>query len=77
MRKDGELESILRKAKLWDARQTEPPPAIGAQITKFRRFDGTMFWQFVEAAFVTSRIEPDATTVQRRVGLILHDQGGK
>ena len=30
-----------------------------------------------EAAFVTSRFEPDATTVQRRVGLILHDQGGK
>ncbi|MFI5456324.1 MAG: hypothetical protein ACHRXM_12825 [Isosphaerales bacterium] len=30
-----------------------------------------------EAAFVTSRFEPDATAVQRRVGLILHDQGGK
>jgi len=30
-----------------------------------------------EAAFVTSRFEPDATTVQRRVGLILHDQDGK
>jgi len=30
-----------------------------------------------EAAFVTSRFEPDATTVQRRVGLILHEQGGK
>jgi len=30
-----------------------------------------------EAAFVTSRFEPDATTVERRVGLILHERGGK
>jgi len=30
-----------------------------------------------EAAFVTSRFESDASTVQRRVGLILHEQRGK
>jgi polar amino acid transport system permease protein/polar amino acid transport system substrate-binding protein len=29
MRADGELEQILRKTHLWDARQTEAPPAEG------------------------------------------------
>src|SRR5690606_35695658 len=51
MRADGELERILRKAKLWDVRQTEPPPAIAAESTIRKRvFDGDMFWQFVVAA---------------------------
>ena len=30
-----------------------------------------------EAAFVTSRLDPDATAVHRSAGLILHEQGGK
>jgi hypothetical protein len=30
-----------------------------------------------EAAFLTCRFEPDATAVERRVGLILHEQGGR
>jgi polar amino acid transport system substrate-binding protein len=54
MRKDGEIEAILRKAKLWDARQTEPPPLIQADtLVRKRQFDGDMFGQFVEAALVT------------------------
>jgi polar amino acid transport system substrate-binding protein len=71
MRKDGELEAILRKAKVWDARQTEPPPATAATVTKYRKFDGEMFWQFVEAAFVTLKLSVLAFLLAVPIGILL------
>jgi polar amino acid transport system substrate-binding protein len=72
MRKDGELEQILRKAKLWDARQTEPPPATAADIAIRKRvFDGDMFWQFVEAALVTLKLSLLAFFLAVPIGLLL------
>ncbi len=35
------------------------------------------FAKLFEAAFVTSRFEPEAAAVHRRIGLISHEQGGK
>ena len=71
MRKDGELEAILRKARLWDQRQTEPPPTTAAVITKYRTFDGSMFWQFVEAAFVTLKLSIMAFLIAVPLGVLL------
>lgn len=72
MRTDGELEQILRKAKLWDARQTEPLPATKETITtKYRRFDGGMLWQFAEAALVTLKLSVLAFLLAVPVGLLL------
>ncbi len=72
MRKDGELEQILRKAKLWDARQTEPLPTKTAAIqTKYRTFDGDMFWQFAEAALVTLKLSLLAFFLAVPVGVVL------
>jgi polar amino acid transport system substrate-binding protein len=58
MRKDGELERILRKEKLWDARQVEdrPPEARDAQAGHPRELDGDMVVQFFVAAWVTLKL---------------------
>ena len=53
MRADGELERILRKAGLWDHRQTEPPPGIGTVGEHARTFSWATLQQFVAAAGVT------------------------
>lgn len=71
MRADGELEQILRKAKLWDARQTQPPPQTADVVTKHRAFDGDMFWQFVAAALVTVKLSVLAFFIAVPVGLVL------
>jgi polar amino acid transport system substrate-binding protein len=72
MRKDGELEQILRKAKLWDARQTEALPPIVAQTTiRKREMDGDMLWQFIQAAGVTLEISLLAFLIAVPVGLLL------
>ncbi|HEU4612642.1 MAG TPA: ABC transporter substrate-binding protein/permease [Kofleriaceae bacterium] len=71
MRADGELEQILRKAKLWDARQTQPPPQTADVVTKHRAFDGDMFWQFVAAALVTLKLSVLAFFIAVPVGLVL------
>ncbi len=73
MRKDGELEQILRKAKLWDTRQTEPLPIakIAAPAVHKRSFDGSMLWQFVDAAGVTLKISLLAFLLAVPVGLLL------
>jgi polar amino acid transport system substrate-binding protein len=55
MRADGELERILRKAGLWDARQLEAAPAEG-QAPRSRTLDGEMVLQFVAAAWVTLKL---------------------
>jgi polar amino acid transport system substrate-binding protein len=72
MRKDGELEQILRKAKLWDSRQSEPPPAIAAEDTVRKRvFDGYMLVQFLEAALVTLKLSVLAFLLAVPIGLLL------
>ncbi len=72
MRADGTLERILRKANLWDPRQTEPAPAISAATTvQLRAFDGDMLWQFVEAALVTLKLSLLAFLLAVPVGIVL------
>jgi polar amino acid transport system substrate-binding protein len=68
MRADGELERILRKAKLWDARQLEPPPSEG-QITRQRALDGGMVVQFLAAAWVTLQLSVLAFLLAVPIGL--------
>ena len=70
MRKDGELERILTKAKLWDTRQSEPPPAI-ANVEKYRRFDSAMLWDFVSAAVVTLKLSVLAFLLAVPLGMLL------
>lgn len=70
MRADGELQRILEKAKLWDARQTEPPPAI-ADVTRARTFDAAMVWQFVFAAVVTLKLSVLAFLLAVPIGVLL------
>jgi polar amino acid transport system substrate-binding protein len=69
MRKDGELEKILRKWKLWDHRQNEvagdskaPPP---------RELDWNVFVQFVEAAWLTLKLSVLAFCISVPLGLLL------
>jgi polar amino acid transport system substrate-binding protein len=70
MRKDGELEKILRKANLWDDRQKEEQ--TGAGITRPpRTFDGDMFMQFLSAALVTLKISVLAFFLAVPLGMLL------
>ena len=70
MRKDGELEKILRKANLWDDRQKEQQ--TGAGITRPpRTFDGDMFMQFLSAALVTLKISVLAFFLAVPLGMLL------
>ncbi len=55
MRADGELERILRKAGLWDARQVEARPPEG-QVNRSRALDGEMLLQFLAATWVTLKL---------------------
>jgi polar amino acid transport system permease protein/polar amino acid transport system substrate-binding protein len=55
MRADGELEQILRKARLWDARQVEARPPEG-QANRSRALDGEMLLQFLAATWVTLKL---------------------
>ncbi len=72
MRADGELEHILREARLWDARQTEPPPVTAdAPVTRHRSFDGEMFWQFALAALVTLKLSVLAFLIAVPIGIAL------
>jgi len=72
MRADGELEAILRKANLWDARQTEAPPTISAEATVVKRdFDGDMVWQFLAAALVTLKLSLLAFLLAVPLGIVL------
>jgi len=67
MRKDGELEKILRKWNLWDHRQTEKigdssaPPA--------RSFDWDMVKQFVDATLLTLELSVLAFLIAVPLGL--------
>ena len=70
MRADGELEKILRKWNLWDARQLDAPP-VAATETRGRDFDGGMLWQFVSAAGVTLELTLLAFLLAVPIGLVL------
>ncbi|HEY3803416.1 MAG TPA: ABC transporter substrate-binding protein/permease [Kofleriaceae bacterium] len=52
MRKDGELEAILRKAGIWDDRQ-KLATSLGKADAKKRELDGAMFVEFLKAALIT------------------------
>ena len=70
MRKDGELETILRKSNLWDDRQHEEQTSIG--ITRQTRgFDGDMLAQFLSAALVTLKISVLAFFLAVPLGMLL------
>jgi len=70
MRADGELEQILRKAKLWDDRQTEEPPSEG-HANLARGFDASLVVQFLEAAWVTLELSVLAFLLAVPVGVAL------
>jgi len=55
MRQDGELERILRKANLWDFRQTDQR-GVSVSDPVVKTFDWDMFGDFVAAAIVTLEI---------------------
>ena len=70
MRKDGELQKILEKHKLWDHRQNEEQ--TGGGITRpTRGFDSEMLWQFLEAAWVTLQISVLAFLLAVPLGMLL------
>jgi polar amino acid transport system substrate-binding protein len=70
IRADGELERILRKAKLWDDRQREPRPIEG-QITRPRALDSDVVVQFVAAAWVTLQLSVLAFLLAVPIGIAL------
>lgn len=70
MRKDGELEKILRKAGLWDARQVDTETGVGIQLHA-RTFDAAMLWQFVAAAWVTLELTILAFLIAVPLGMLL------
>ncbi len=70
MRKDGELEQILRKAKLWDDRQTVAEPGPGVKRAK-NQFDGDMLLQFLAAAWVTLQLSVLAFLIAVPLGMLL------
>ena len=55
MRADGELERILRKARIWDARQLEAAPSESRTFVA-RALDGDVVLQFLAAAWVTLKL---------------------
>jgi polar amino acid transport system substrate-binding protein len=70
MRRDGELQRILERAKLWDHRQTDlvPPESVSARK---RRFDGDMVLQFLEAAWVTLQLSVLSFLLAVPLGVLL------
>lgn len=70
MRRDGELEQILRKAQLWDDRQREAPPSEG-HANVARGFDRDLVLQFVAAAWVTLQLSVLAFLIAVPLGTVL------
>lgn len=70
MRADGELEQILTKARLWDARQREPAPSEGTAIRP-RALDGDLVLQFFAAAWVTLKLSVLAFLLAVPLGVAL------
>src|SRR4029079_2474996 len=67
---DGELEQILRKFNLWDARQVEAKPSEG-QAIRSRSLDGEMLLQFLVAAWVTLKLSVLAFLLAVPIGVAL------
>jgi hypothetical protein len=61
-----------RVIQILAARKDRPAADVERDLTQLLALA-----RLFDAAFITSRIEPDATSVQRRVGLIVHGSGGK
>ncbi len=73
MRKDGELEQILRKSRLWDPRQLDALAGsgdVGIQA-HVRTFDAEMLWQFLRAALVTLELTVLAFLLAVPFGMLL------
>ncbi len=69
---DGDLERILRKWNLWDARQSEaPPPPSAVTAGSSRSLDGGQLRLFLDAALVTLVISFGAFVVAIPLALIL------
>ncbi|MBP9086417.1 MAG: ABC transporter permease subunit, partial [Kofleriaceae bacterium] len=77
MRQDGELERILRKAKLWDDRQHEASVMAAARVVASgtaatpRHFDGNQLRLFLSATVVTLAISLAAFLVAVPMGVLL------
>lgn len=70
MRKDGELQRILEKAHIWDARQAAAT-SIGKSDPHTRTFDLEMLGQFAWAALVTLKLTVLAFLIAVPLGLLL------
>ncbi|MFT3694730.1 MAG: ABC transporter substrate-binding protein/permease [Kofleriaceae bacterium] len=70
MRKDGELQAILEKAKLWDDRQNTAT-SIGKAEAKRRTFDAAMLVQFLWASLITLKLTFLAFAIAVPLGLLL------
>lgn len=69
---DGELERILRRAGLWDARQSEPPPPVPeTSAARPRRFDLNQLQLFLSATVVTLGLSLAAFLLAVPIGLLL------
>lgn len=73
MRADGELERILRKAQLWDARQSEPPPQLTAAATAGppRSFGWQQLQRFLGAALITLALSFASFAIAVALGMLL------
>ncbi len=69
MQADGELERILRRWNLWNARQELPPPAISASPDLDHAFDARQIGRFLEAAGITLMLSLAAFLLAVPIGL--------
>ncbi len=71
---DGEIETILRTWKLWNSRQTDPPPPLptadDASAPK-RTFDGEQLKLFLEGAGITLIVSLLAFLIAIPIGVML------
>ncbi|MEJ7596698.1 MAG: ABC transporter substrate-binding protein/permease [Kofleriaceae bacterium] len=70
MRKDGELQRILTRHRLWDVRQTEALGITGSSL-RARTFDAEMLWQFIQATLVTLQLAVLAFLIAVPLGVVL------
>ena len=72
MQADGELQHILERWKIWDARQTEPLPAVAASsAAAARSFDAQQVRLFLRGALVTLGLSVAAFLMAIPIGLLL------
>ncbi len=73
MQRDGELEQILRKAGLWDERQSAPPPqeATATESSLGKSFGARQWRQFGAAALVTLLLSVAAFCLAVPLGMAL------